>query len=237
MSRLFSTKLAPARKAARTPLSPGLGRSHICWPNRSLLPLVGRTDSAEGRARRGAPGMEHLTDEGLKVLQPQGPGLADCLGLPLRLMDGGPASTGSPMPGAPPPRSAFGRVRPPPQGGRGIARRLCVNPLAPMEEVESRGARPGEGHPFAAEPAQPSALRPGPSPLPLSRSGEGFAPNPSTAFPSACRESGMRPGTQRTLCRDATPAIQIKPTAPPAADAPPVPARRAAAPSGTARRS
>ena len=25
--------------------------------------------------------MKHLTDEGLKVLQPQGPGLADCLGL------------------------------------------------------------------------------------------------------------------------------------------------------------
>ena len=66
-----------------------------------LLPLVGRTDSAEGRARRGSPGMKHLTDEGLKVLQPQGPGLADCLGLPLRLMDGGRASTDSPMPGAP----------------------------------------------------------------------------------------------------------------------------------------
>src|SRR4051794_33678887 len=39
-----------------------------------LLPLVGRTDSAEGRARRGSPGIEHLTDEGLKVRQPQGPG-------------------------------------------------------------------------------------------------------------------------------------------------------------------
>src|SRR4051794_15696634 len=43
-----------------------------------------------------------------------------------------------------------------------------------MGEVESRGARPGEELPFAAEPAEPSALRPGPSPLPLSRSGEGF---------------------------------------------------------------
>src|SRR5215212_11292184 len=75
----------------------------------------------------------------------------------------------------PPPRSAFGRVGPPPQGGRGIARRLCVNPLARMGEVESRGARPGEGLPFAAEPAEPSVLRPGPSPLPLSRSGEGLA--------------------------------------------------------------
>ena len=35
--------------------------------------------------------MEHLTAEGLQVCQPQ----------PLRLMQGGPASTGSPMPGAP----------------------------------------------------------------------------------------------------------------------------------------
>ena len=65
--------------------------------------------------------MKHLTDEGLKVLQPQGPGLADCLGLPLRLMDGGRASTGSPMPGAPLPalphkgggesRAGFVRIR------------------------------------------------------------------------------------------------------------------------------
>jgi hypothetical protein len=45
--------------------------------------------------------MEHLADEGRKVPQPQGPGLADCLGLPLRLVHGGPASTDSPMPGAP----------------------------------------------------------------------------------------------------------------------------------------
>src|SRR5215213_4328603 len=67
-----------------------------------LLPLVGRTDSAEGRARRGSPGIEHLTDEGLKVCQPQGLGprglRRPC---PLRLMHGGPASTDSPMPGAP----------------------------------------------------------------------------------------------------------------------------------------
>src|SRR5215207_8658357 len=46
-----------------------------------LLPLVGRTDSAVGRARRGSPGIEHLTDEGLKVCQPQGPGLTDRVGL------------------------------------------------------------------------------------------------------------------------------------------------------------
>ena len=72
----------------------------------------------------GAPGMEHPTDEGLKVCQPQGPGLTDLTwALPLRLMHGGPAATGSPMPGAPLPAL-------PPQGGRGIARRLCVSPLA-----------------------------------------------------------------------------------------------------------
>src|SRR3954468_22404214 len=76
--------LRPALTPAPSPVR--LGRSHICCPNRSLLPLVGRTDSAEGRARRGAPGMKHLTAQGLKVLQPQGAGLADSLGLPLRLI-------------------------------------------------------------------------------------------------------------------------------------------------------
>src|SRR3954453_6888345 len=38
--------------------------------------------------------------------------------------------------------------------------------LSRMGEVESRGARPGEGLSFAAEPAEPSVLRPGSSPLP-----------------------------------------------------------------------
>src|SRR5215203_5556563 len=37
-----------------------------------LLPLVGRTDSAEGRARRGLPGMERLADEGLKSVSRKG---------------------------------------------------------------------------------------------------------------------------------------------------------------------
>src|SRR3954447_1586544 len=93
-------------------------------------------------------------------------------------MQRGAGFAGDPYPRRPPPRSALGGVGPPPQGGRGIARRLCVNPLARMGEVESRGARPGEGSPFAAEPAEPSVLRRGPSPLPLSRSGEGFAQIP-----------------------------------------------------------
>ena len=65
--------------------------------------------------------MKHLTDEGLKVLQPQGPGLADCLGLPLRLMDGGRASTDSPMPGAPLLARGFAPSRSSPQGGGGRA--------------------------------------------------------------------------------------------------------------------
>src|SRR3954462_4202445 len=47
-------------------------------------------------------------------------------------MHGGPASTGSPMPGAPLLARPSAESVLPPQGGRGIARRLCVNPLAPL---------------------------------------------------------------------------------------------------------
>src|SRR5215208_7268502 len=86
-----------------------------------LLPLVGRTDSAEGRARRGSPGIEHLTDEGLKVCQPQGPGLTDRVGLSPAADAGRAGFDREPYAGRPPPRSTFGRVGPPPQGGRGIA--------------------------------------------------------------------------------------------------------------------
>src|SRR3954454_12192775 len=60
---------------------------------------------------------------------------------------------------------------------RPLQNSIAAATLSRMGEVESRRkARPGEGAPFAAEPAQPSVLRPGPSPLPLSRSGEGLAP-------------------------------------------------------------
>jgi hypothetical protein len=45
--------------------------------------------------------MEHLTDEGVKVLQPQGPGLADCLGLPLLLMHGRRLRPGALCPATP----------------------------------------------------------------------------------------------------------------------------------------
>src|SRR4051794_22476499 len=58
--------------------------------------------------------MEHLTDEGLKVRQPQGPGLTDRVGL---------------APAADARRAGFDRE---PYARRGIARRLCVNPLAPL---------------------------------------------------------------------------------------------------------
>src|SRR3954463_13746993 len=113
--------------------------------------------------------MEHLTDEGLKVCQPQGPGLTDRVGLAPAADAPRAGFDRQPYARRPPPRLGFARVGPPPQGGRGMARRLCVNPLARTGEVESRGARRGEGAPFPAEPAEPSVLRPAPSPLPLSR--------------------------------------------------------------------
>ena len=47
------------------------------------------------------------------------------------------------MPGDPPPRSAFGRVGPPPQGGRGGAHvSSCVHPIA---RTRGEGAAPGNG--------------------------------------------------------------------------------------------
>src|SRR4051812_33685853 len=64
--------------------------------------------------------------------------------------------------------------------------------LSRTGEVESRGARPGEGAAVAAEPAQPSVLRPGPSPLPLSRSGEGFAPATNCTNHHRDRRGGIR---------------------------------------------
>ena len=45
------------------PLSVGAYGIHTMLAESLLLPLVGRANSAEGRARRGSPGMEHLTDE------------------------------------------------------------------------------------------------------------------------------------------------------------------------------
>ena len=104
-----------------------------------LLPLVGRTDSAEGRARRGSPGMKHLTDEELKVRQPQGPGLTDYVALAPAADARRAGFDREPYARRPPPRSRFGRVGPPPQGGRG-ARRRCENPIARSGEGFARAA-------------------------------------------------------------------------------------------------
>src|SRR5215218_9242242 len=103
-----------------------------------LLPLVGRTDSAEGRARRGAPGMAHLTDEGLKVCQPQALGPGGMVGFAPTADARRPGFDRQSYARRASPRSAFGRVGPPPQGGRGIARRLCVNPIARKGEGTRR---------------------------------------------------------------------------------------------------
>src|SRR4051812_41536941 len=132
-----------------------------------LLPLAGRTDPAEGRARRGSPGMEHLTDEGLKVRQPQGPGLTDRVGL-------APAADAA-LAGfdrqlyarRPPPRSAFGRVGPPPQGGRESAPALCES--ASLFGRGGRGEDPGR----RTEGSAGSAAKDSPSP--------GRAPRDSTS--------------------------------------------------------
>ena len=114
-----------------------------------LLPLVGRTDSAEGRARRGAPGMEHLTGEGLKVRQPQGPGLTDHGGLAPAADARRAGLDREPYARRPPPC-------PPPQGGRGIARRLCENPISRSGEGFSsrRAERPDVARTKAALRAQ-----------------------------------------------------------------------------------
>src|SRR4051794_41446331 len=91
--------------------------------------------------------MKHLTDEGLKVLQPQGPGLADCLGLPLRLMDGGRASTDSPMPGAPLLARPSAESVLPHKGEGNCAPALCESASSPGEAGGLRAAPLARQHP------------------------------------------------------------------------------------------
>ena len=105
-----------------------------------LLPLVGRTDSAEGRARRGSPGIGLLVEAGRRDISRRGKRQA------IRQASAPAADTAECFVDKalharrPPPRSAFGRVGPPPQGGRGGAHaRSCVHPVA---------ATPGEDHPL-----------------------------------------------------------------------------------------
>ena len=118
---------APSAESARTEMRARLTPGS---PTHSSSPLWGGPNSAEGRARTGSPGMEHLTDEGLKVCQPQGPGLTDRGALPLRLMQGGPAPTGSPMPGAPLLARPSAESVLPHKGGGELRVGLCENPLA-----------------------------------------------------------------------------------------------------------
>ena len=148
---LNQARLRAGRRALPLPLR-GYG-IHTMLAESLLLPLVGRADSAEGRARRGSPGMEHLTDEGLKVRQPQGPGPTDRFGLAPAADAGRAGFDREPYARRPPPRSAFGRVGPPPQGGRGIAHRLCENPIA----RKGRNASPLRG---AASVRADHALKP-----------------------------------------------------------------------------
>ena len=102
----------------------GLRHSQICWPSRSSSPC-GEDDLAEGRARRGSPGIEHLTDERLKICQPQGPSLTDRVGL-APAADARRAARPGALVRRPPSSLGLRPVGPPPQGGRGIARRYCV---------------------------------------------------------------------------------------------------------------
>src|SRR4051794_23296775 len=128
---------------ARDP--PGLNQARLRAGRRALpLPLRGYgIPTIAGRARRGSPGMEHFTDEGLKVRQPQGPGPTDRFGLAPAADAGRAGFDREPYARRPPPRSAFGRVGPPPQGGRGI------EALLQSERIMLYRKKPPEGAAFA----------------------------------------------------------------------------------------
>src|SRR3954451_9420094 len=87
--------------------------------------------------------MGDLPEEGLKACQPQGPGLTDRVGLAPAADAGRAGFDREPYARRPPPRSAFGPVGPPPQGGWGIARRSPENPIGrPREAVRPAPAAP-----------------------------------------------------------------------------------------------
>ena len=98
---------------------------------------LGRRPSEKGVAGHGAP-----CRRGTEVCQPQGPGLTDHVGLAPAADARRAGFDREPYARRPPPRSAFGRVAPPPQGGRGIAPRLCENPIAPQAGREGHAKRP-----------------------------------------------------------------------------------------------
>src|SRR3954471_14314402 len=120
--------------------------------------------------------MEPLTDEGLKVCQPQGPGLTDRVGLAPAAdarragFDRQPYARRPPpppglSPGAPPPPRGLPRVRPPPTGGEGKGAPVwceSASPFgrgfAPAAPAGLTPAAPGPGTPRAASttPSGPS---------------------------------------------------------------------------------
>src|SRR5215204_5922655 len=143
----------PPRRSRRLPASPspppplpppatrlrraGGGRSEK--PSRVAPPppcgedRLGRRPSEKGVAGHGAP-----CRRGTQVCQPQGQGPRDPSG-PALAADARRADFDrEPYARRPPPRSAFGRVGPPPQGGRGIARPLCENPLGKWGEAKGQ---------------------------------------------------------------------------------------------------
>src|SRR5215212_4613541 len=83
---------------------------------------LGRRPSEEGGAGHGAP-----CRRGTRSLQPQGPGLTDHVGLAPAADARRAGFDREPYARRPPPY-------PPPQGGRGIARRLCENLITLREE-------------------------------------------------------------------------------------------------------
>src|SRR5215208_6546314 len=93
-------------------------------------PAFGRPDDRLRPSEKGVAGHGAPDRRGTQVCQPQGPGLTDHVGLAPAADVRRAGFDREPYPGDPPPRSAFGRVGPPPQRGRGIARRLCENPIA-----------------------------------------------------------------------------------------------------------
>src|SRR5215213_7944765 len=158
-------------------------------PTRFPLPLAGRGRGGGRRVELRRPGM------GEALLQ----------------MPGSPPPRFTPAP--PTPLGLSGRVGPP-RKGEGTRRRfeaLLQSERTMLESAPLTGSpsasRPlrSEGAAIAAEPAEPSVLRPAPSPLPLSRSGEGFAPSPPRLSRAHAAKAECDPGPSARLRRKAAP--------------------------------
>src|SRR3954471_24083132 len=106
--------------------------------------------------------MEPLTDEGLKVCQPQGPGLTDRVGLAPAADARRAGFDRQPYARRPPPRSGFARVGPPPPGGGGRGARAFVKSASPSGSG-FRPAAPAGLTPAAPGPGTPRAASTTPS--------------------------------------------------------------------------